>query len=78
MAYRKVGAFWLKEGKNGKFMSGEINEAIPAGARLFCFKNTYKNADNQPDYTLNMADDEPAPVKPPAAPKPPAAEDCPF
>ena len=41
-----------KEWQNGKFMSGQIDADIPAGASLLIFKNDKKSSDKQPDYHL--------------------------
>ena len=44
----KCGALWIKEGKNGKFMSG-----IVGGKNVLVFKNTRKEAgDKFPDYEV--------------------------
>ena len=43
----KVGALWLKDGRNGKFMSGEVN-----GRSVVIFKNSFKDADKHPDYIV--------------------------
>lgn len=47
----KLGALWLKEGKKGKFMSGDLRvgaDTIP----VLIFKNQYKTAANHPDYVV--------------------------
>jgi hypothetical protein len=36
---------WLKEGKNGKFMSGHLENEIPPGCRLMVFKNDKKRGE---------------------------------
>ena len=60
MALKRVSGLWLKDGRNGKFMSGETDTDIPAGTRLFIFKNTKKvDGDKQPDYSLNVAPPDP-------------------
>lgn len=60
MAFKKIGALWLKEGPKGKFMSGEI-EIGGQTHRIMVFKNNYKDAPNKPDYTINTdAPDETA------------------
>jgi hypothetical protein len=66
MALKKIGGLWLNEKDGKKYMSGQANEAIPAGAKILVFKNTYKEAgDKKPDYTINVAvDDQPAPEEP--------------
>ena len=51
-----IGALWLKEGKNGKFMSGEI-EIDGEKTSILVFKNTYKEKPNQPDYKILPASD---------------------
>jgi len=57
---KRVSGLWLKDGRNGKFMSGETDVDIPAGTRLLVFKNTKKvEGDRQPDYHLNVAPDDP-------------------
>lgn len=63
MALRKIGGLWLNEGKQGKYMAGNVSEALPAGAKIMVFKNTYKKpGEKTPDYTINVAtDDQPAP-----------------
>lgn len=58
MAMKKIGALWLKDGQNGKYMSGTI-EGI---GHVKVFKNTYKKEDKHPDYTVHVQeDDQPAP-----------------
>jgi hypothetical protein len=65
---KRVSGLWLKDGRNGKFMSGETNEAIPAGTRLLVFRNSKKVAgDKQPDYTLSVAPPDPASDRGPRA-----------
>jgi hypothetical protein len=50
---QRASGLWLKDGKRGKFMSGETSEAIPAGSKLLVFKNDRKEpGSDQPDYTL--------------------------
>ena len=49
----KVGAFWLRDSKAGsKFMSGKIEQALPADTNLLVFKNNYKKEDKHPDYEI--------------------------
>ncbi len=49
---KRVSGLWLKDGKKGKFMSGQTDAEIPAGAKLLIFKNDKKSSDKQPDYHL--------------------------
>lgn len=55
--FKRITGLWLRDGKNGKFMSGKVAQevTIPAGAQLFVFKNTRKDRDGDPDYTVNVA-----------------------
>ena len=49
----RASGLWLKAGKRGKFMSGQVSEAIPAGAKLLIFRNDRKEAGSDaPDYSL--------------------------
>ena len=48
---KSIGALWLKEGKNGKFMSGSI-EIEGRKHNFVVFKNSYKEQDKQPDYKI--------------------------
>lgn len=59
---QRASGLWLKDGKRGKYMSGETSEAIPAGAKLLIFKNDRKEAGSQqPDYTLFFVDESEQP-----------------
>ena len=50
----RASGLWLKERNGGgKFMSGQVRETIPEGAKLLIFKNDRKeNGSNEPDYQL--------------------------
>jgi hypothetical protein len=48
----KIGALWIKEGKNGKFMSGIIG-----GKSVLIFKNSRKNNPKHPDYEVFKGQD---------------------
>ena len=52
----RASGLWLKDGKSGKFFSGKVDTAIPAGAAVFVFRNDKKENDKQPDYTLCFAE----------------------
>src|SRR5215207_9180896 len=58
MALLRVSGLWIKDGRNGKFMSGSVQDLIPAGAKLLVFKNDKKRWDKDPDYTLHVADED--------------------
>ena len=51
MSSKDIGALWLKDGKNGKFMSGKI-EIDGQAHDIVVFKNGYKEKPNQPDYKI--------------------------
>ena len=65
MAFAKdpdeLGALWLKTGRKGDYMTGEIN-----GVKVVCFKNGNKRSDKSPDWRVmkskpkeRAADEEP-------------------
>jgi len=54
MAENSIGALWLKDGKAGKYMTGEV-EVNGEKQRIVVFKNTYKQQDKQPDYRILAA-----------------------
>lgn len=57
MGLTKIGALWVKDGKKGKFMSGQV-EIEGVKYAILVFKNT-KTSDKQPDYNINLRTDEP-------------------
>ena len=59
MAIKKIGALWLKEGKNGKFLSGML-EVDGKKINLLVFRNDNKKEDRHPDYTINITEDDDA------------------
>jgi hypothetical protein len=60
MGLRKIGGAWKKQGKNGPFLSGEIQLEGRDGPklRLMIFQNGKKEKPSQPDYTIHLADDQ--------------------
>ncbi len=75
----RASGLWLKDGKRGKFMSGETSEAIPAGAKLLIFKNDRKEAGSQqPDYTLFFVGESEQPPMRRAEPQKQAAAAAPV
>jgi len=48
----RVGALWLGEGRNGKYMSGRIELNEGQEVRILVFKNNYKEEDKHPDYII--------------------------
>jgi hypothetical protein len=57
MALKRISGLWLRDGKNGKYLSGNVREPIPAGSKLLIFPNSRKQSDANPDYVLNLAMD---------------------
>ncbi len=64
MALREIGAFWVKEGTRGEYLScGPLKEDLNLnkedGGRLMMFPNDKKTAgSNQPDYRLVLKVDD--------------------
>ena len=56
MALINVGALWIREGKSGKFMGGNI-EIDEREYSIMIFKNNRKENEDQPDYRIVMPDD---------------------
>jgi hypothetical protein len=70
----RASGLWLKDGKRGKFMSGQTSEVIPAGAKLLIFKNDRKEAgSNHCDYQLFFVTPE---DQPPMRRAEPEGADC--
>ena len=71
----RVGALWVSEGRNGRFMSGRIELTEGDEVRVLVFKNGFKEQSKHPDYLIYVPDDE----EPQAGGKtPPVDEDIPF
>lgn len=51
-----IGALWLKNGKNGQFLTGKI-KINDEDLKIVIFKNTYKTKETQPDYSILKARD---------------------
>jgi hypothetical protein len=49
---KKIGALWIGNGKNGKFMSGRIELSEDEELRVLVFKNGFKEKPSQPDYVI--------------------------
>jgi hypothetical protein len=55
----KIGALWMSEGKNGKFMSGRITlDDGETEVRILVFKNGYKEQAKHPDYVIYEPGDD--------------------
>jgi len=66
VSLRNIGALWLKEGKKGRFMAGELQLEGRDGPRIkiMVFKNQEKK-DRQPDYRIVQSDDDGGDEQPP-------------
>jgi len=61
---KSIGGLWLKDGKNGKYFSGEI-ELFGTKTHIFIFKNIYKEeGSKQPDYRIVLPREENSPSEP--------------
>jgi uncharacterized protein (DUF736 family) len=48
----ELGALWLKEGKNGTYMSGKLTTPGGEEVQVVVFKNNYKKEEKHPDYRI--------------------------
>lgn len=56
----RLGGLWKNQTKDGKtYLSGTFG-----GARVLIFPNGYKEKDSDPDFTLNLAQNQPKEDKP--------------
>ena len=73
------GAMWIKEGKNGKFLSGQMEFSYnghQVTARFISFKNNRKEpGSRQPDYNIFVDDAFPAKPRETRPPEPERARD---
>lgn len=53
----KLGALWVKTGKNGKFMSGVV-EIDGVKTNIIVFKNDHKENEKHPDYKIYLGEDK--------------------
>lgn len=51
----RIGGLWLKQGRQGKFMSGEI-EINGKKIQIVVFKNDKGDNPKRPDYTIHIPD----------------------
>lgn len=54
MANEAIGALWKKESQRGEFFSGNV-EVNGEKIQIVVFPNTYKKADNHPDYRILLS-----------------------
>ena len=76
------GGLWLKEGKKGKFFSGEMTFSYnghPITARVIIFRNTRKQeGTKQPDYSIKVTEAFPARPKENGGSRRNEKDDIPF
>ena len=48
---QNIGALWINEGKNIKYLAGEI-ELDGKVTKIVVFKNSYKTEEKHPDYRI--------------------------
>lgn len=48
-----IGALWITEGKNIKYLAGEI-ELDGEKSRIVVFKNSFKTEEKHPDYKIYL------------------------
>lgn len=60
MALKNCGGLWLKDGKRGKFMSGNFEPEGKGGPKysFLVFKNEDKKSSKHPDYRIAMSEDD--------------------
>lgn len=63
-----IGALWINEGKNIKYLAGEI-EVDGTKTKIVVFKNSYKTEEKHPDYRIYLRNTKA---------EEPAEEDLPF
>ena len=51
-AEREIGAFWKREGKNQKYLTGKIKNEDGSEQQVVVFSNKNKTKDNQPDFRV--------------------------
>lgn len=60
----RASGLWEKQGKRGRFFSGQVSQPIPAGSKVLIFKNDLKKSANEPDFTLCFIGPETQPPMP--------------
>ncbi|MDQ5987357.1 MAG: hypothetical protein CSYNP_03097 [Syntrophus sp. SKADARSKE-3] len=59
MSLKKIGALWKKEDKNGnEYFSGNLDLGVLGNVSLAIFPNKNKEGEKQPDFTINLMDNE--------------------
>ena len=58
-AKREIGALWVKESPSQKYFSGHVTDPDGNRTKVLIFTNKSKQKDNQPDFRVYKADDQP-------------------
>ena len=51
-----IGGLWIKQGKNGKFMSGKITQMNGQDLNIIVFKNDKGDNERRPDYRIYLSE----------------------
>lgn len=54
---KSIGGLWLKDGKKGKYFSGEV-ELFGTKQHILVFKNDKGDNERRPDYRIYVPNDE--------------------
>ena len=63
---REIGALWKRESPNQKYFSGHVlvdDFGVEKKLKVLIFTNKSKQKENQPDFRVYKADDQPQQVK---------------
>ena len=56
---REIGALWKRESPNQKYFSGHVTDTEGNRQKVLIFTNKSKQKDNQPDFRVYRADEQP-------------------
>lgn len=54
---KRVGALWIKQGKDGEFYSGTLELGALGDVNVMVFPNTRKEKDTEPDFAVCLPGD---------------------
>ena len=79
MSLKRIGALWIRDGKQGKFMAGEI-EVGGMTVPVMVFRNRKGDNPKRPDYQVMVKEEEGQGGGPPRNPAPAdySDDDIPF
>lgn len=55
---KSIGALWIKEGRQGQFLSGVLENADGVKVSIVAFPNSFKTEQRHPDYKIFRARDQ--------------------